>query len=126
MFGVRPCDAAALELFDKVFVDDSKSAGATADPYYREWRDKTTLIGLACNAPGQACFCTATGGGPHSTRGLDLLLIDLGDRVLARPVTEKGEALVKDLAEAKDKDVKQAGELDEKARAAMQFAVELE
>lgn len=134
VLGVRPCDAAALELFDRVFVDEpqtagplaaSKSAGAVADPYYKERRDKTTLIGLACNAPGQACFCTATQGGPHSTRGLDLLLVDLGDRFLARPVTAKGEALTKGLAQARDKDIKQADELDEKARAAMDFTIEL-
>jgi sulfhydrogenase subunit beta (sulfur reductase) len=134
VLGVRPCDAAALELFDRVFVDESqtasplaasKTAGSLVDPYYKERRDKTTLIGLACNAPGQACFCTATEGGPHSTRGLDLLLVDLGDRFLARPVTAKGEALTKGLAEAKDKDIKQADELDKKARAAMEFAIEL-
>ncbi|UCG44338.1 MAG: 4Fe-4S dicluster domain-containing protein [candidate division WOR-3 bacterium] len=134
VLGVRPCDAAALELFDKVFVDESKTAsplaesktaGPLADPYYKERRDKTTLIGLACNAPGQACFCTATDGGPHSTRGLDLLLIDLGDRFLARPVTAKGEALAKGLARAKDKDISLADELAEEARATMDFAIEL-
>lgn len=121
VLGVRPCDAAALLLLDKVFLH-----AKYCDPYYGERRGMTTLVGLACNEPGDACFCSATGGGPHSTRGFDLLLVDLGDRYLVRPVTEKGLRLVANVAEAGEENLKQADELAAKARAAMSFTVDLD
>ena len=119
VLGVRPCDAAALAMFDRVFLDEQ-----TPDPYYRERRAKTTLVGLACNAPGPACFCTAVGGSPHGTSMLDLLLVALGDRYLARPLTEKGEKLAADLPEAKPADLAAAEKLEGEARAAMKWTVD--
>ena len=131
VLGVRPCDAAALEMFDRVFLDEpgESDRGDTVaprftDPYYEDRRGRTTLVGLACNEPGNACFCTALNGGPHATRGLDLLLVDVGDRYLARPVTAKGEKLVADLPEAPATDVKQADSLDTAARAAIDFTID--
>ncbi|MBN2536823.1 4Fe-4S dicluster domain-containing protein [candidate division WOR-3 bacterium] len=116
VLGARPCDAAALEMFDRVFLDE-----ATPDPYYRARREKTTIIGLACNEPGPACFCTAVGGSPHGSAALDLLLVDSGDRYLARPMTAKGEALVAHLPEATAPDIEKAAGLEQEARAAMKF-----
>jgi ferredoxin len=116
VLGVRPCDAAALTLFDKVFLDPK-----LVDPYYAERRKKATLVGLACNAPADTCFCTALGMGPHSTRGLDLLLVDLGNRYLARPATEKGEKLVSACPEAKKADTDEADVLADKARDITEF-----
>lgn len=119
VLGARPCDAAALLMFDRVFLDE-----ASPDPYYRERRERTTVIGLACNAPGPACFCTAVGGSPHGIEALDLLLVDLDGRYLARAVTDKGEALVADRPEATAGDVEQAASLEEQARSKMEFATD--
>ncbi len=116
--GVKPCDAAALEMFDRVFLDKEYP-----DPYYKERRDKTTLIGIACNQPGKACFCTAVNGNPHGTRGLDLLLIDLEDRYLAMPVSEKGEKLVTSYPEAAGKDLENQQELASKATKAIELSL---
>jgi sulfhydrogenase subunit beta (sulfur reductase) len=119
ILGVRPCDAAAIAVLDKFFTQQGET-----DTYYRARRDKTVLVGLACNATADTCFCAAVGGSPTATRGLDLLLTDLGERYLAEPVTAKGEALVADLPEAAADDLERKRELA--AEAAAGIALELD
>jgi sulfhydrogenase subunit beta (sulfur reductase) len=94
VFGMRPCDAKAFAVLDLIFNNDEYS-----DVYWQRKRDNTVLIGLGCNDPCPTCFCTSMNCGPFHTEGLDALAFDLGDDVLIRPLTEKGE---KALAEAKD------------------------
>jgi sulfhydrogenase subunit beta (sulfur reductase) len=70
LFGVRPCDARALQCLDLVF-----GAGQSrfSDPYYLERRERTLIITLACREPGRTCFCTSLGGSPADTEGLEKL-----------------------------------------------------
>lgn len=89
IFGVRPCDAKALTLTDKVFGGDFK------DPYYWKRRNLTTLIGLTCNTPPSSnCFCLSVDGSPHSKEGLDILMTDLGDKYYTESFTKKGDELL--------------------------------
>ncbi len=89
IFGVRPCDARATWLLDKVF------SGEFTDPYYWIRRNQTILVGLACDAPpSDNCFCLSVEGSPFSEEGLDILLTDLGDRYFVKSLTEKGEKLI--------------------------------
>jgi sulfhydrogenase subunit beta (sulfur reductase) len=89
IFGVRPCDARAAWLLDKVF------SGEFTDPYYWKRRTQTTLVGLACDTPPRDnCFCPSVEGSPYSEEGLDILLTDLGDRYFVKPLTEKGAKLI--------------------------------
>lgn len=69
LFGVRPCDAAAVELLDKVFL-----TGEFVDEQYLARRDKVTLVTVACPAPARSCFCTSFGLDPGSARGADVVL----------------------------------------------------
>lgn len=96
LFGIRPCDAAAFALLDGVFCQDEKAT----DPFWVSRRRRTALVGLGCNAPDESCFCTAMGGGPHGTAGLDVLACDLGDEMLFCPVTDLGRELVAEAARA--------------------------
>lgn len=89
LFGLRPCDAAALEFLDKIFLDE-----AYVDPYYKNRRENTTIIALACNEPGLACFCTSVGGGPGASVGADVIAFDLGEALLLEAVTGKGETFL--------------------------------
>ena len=98
LLGIRPCDARAFWLLDQIFCQDE----LTHDVYWADKRAKTTLIGLACNDPCSTCFCTSMQCGPHHEQGLDILLVDLGDNFLVRVLTEKGNALVGELADAGD------------------------
>ncbi len=89
LFGIRPCDAQAFELVDVNFITEEYK-----DPWWVRRREKSILIGLGCNEPRSTCFCTSTGGGPFSEKGLDVLLYDLGDVFLARSLTEKGSQVM--------------------------------
>ncbi len=89
IFGVRPCDAKALTLMDKVFTGDFE------DLYYTKRRNQTTLVGLGCNTPpSPQCFCVSVGGSPHSNEGLDILMTDLEDKYYLQSFTAKGNELL--------------------------------
>ncbi len=115
LLNIRPCDAKAFRLLDRIFVQDE----TTDDPYWRDKREKTILIGLGCANPCPECFCTSTGCGPFHEEGLDILLTDLGDRLLVKPVSGKGQTLVKDLPEAAAGDIEQAGKIAAASEAAV-------
>lgn len=90
IFGCRPCDAQGFTIYDRVYLTPE-----TVDPYYRERREKTTIITLACNAPFPGCFCTSVGRGPATTEGSDLLMTELEKGYLFVPITEKGKEIIK-------------------------------
>ena len=91
LFGARPCDARAFELLDRVFTWDEIN-----DPYYLSRREKTSVVSLACNVPGETCFCTSVSGSPSGEVGADVLAFDLGEKLLLRSLTKRGEALLKE------------------------------
>ena len=118
LLGVRPCDARAMALVERLFRWDYD------DPYYLKRRELTTLIGLACSEPALNCFCTSVGGGPASPEGLDILMVDLGESYLMEAHTEKGKALLGELgdlleeagADALQKKEQAVGEAEAKIR----------
>jgi len=113
IFGIRPCDAHSLVILDKVFDGDYK------DSYYLEKREKTILVGLACENPDKTCFCSSVDkDGPFSTQGLDILLIKLNSETyLAEIVTEKGEKLLNAYGKnAGESDIKEKNKLVQEIR----------
>ncbi|MGM0681366.1 MAG: 4Fe-4S dicluster domain-containing protein, partial [Thermodesulfobacteriota bacterium] len=111
LLGIRPCDAKAFVVLDRVFCRDETSC----DPYWQDKREKTLLIGLACKDPCPTCFCTAVHCGPHNREGLDMLMIDLGEQVLLKGITPKGEEILSDFPEADKEQTEQAREQKEQA-----------
>ncbi|MBW1773228.1 MAG: 4Fe-4S dicluster domain-containing protein [Deltaproteobacteria bacterium] len=91
--GIRPCDALALQLV-RINFDNPEYR----DPWWVGYFESTTFVGLGCNDPCATCFCTSVGGDPFGEEGMDVLLHDLGDRFLAKSLTEKGEALMGKMA----------------------------
>jgi sulfhydrogenase subunit beta (sulfur reductase) len=85
IFGLRPCDARAIWLMDKVFLEDP------VDVYYEEKRKNTVVISLACSDPEDTCFCSSVGGSPAGSEGSDILVFDLGEELVFDPVTARGE-----------------------------------
>jgi ferredoxin len=88
VIGIRPCDAYSFELVRKNFENSDYE-----DPYWLESYRNTTFVGLACDAPCPTCFCTSAGTGPFDEKGLDALVVEDGDRFLAKILTEKGQKL---------------------------------
>ncbi len=122
LFNIRPCDAKAFSLLDKVFMKDESSL----DVYWKDKRDKTILIGLGCNNPSPTCFCLSVGCGPFNEEGLDVLAVDLGDRILFKAITKKGEEIISSLDDAEDSDVKKAEEIKKDAESKIKSKVEVE
>jgi sulfhydrogenase subunit beta (sulfur reductase) len=117
VFGVRPCDARAVRLFDSVFAGESY-----IDPAYKARRDNTVLVVTACNEPAPTCFCTSTGGGPGDEFGADIMAYEADGAWVMKPVTDKGAEALKDagLIEATDEEVKKAAAPAEKAAGEME------
>ncbi|MBP1742200.1 MAG: putative dissimilatory sulfite reductase, alpha subunit, partial [Deltaproteobacteria bacterium] len=104
--GIRPCDAFAFEVV-RINFDNPQYH----DPWWVRRMESTTLVGFGCNEPCASCFCTSLGSGPFGEKGLDALMVDLGDRFLVRSLTSKGEALLDKIefgAEADDPLLKKA------------------
>ena len=89
MVGIRPCDASAFLLVKRNF-----DAPQYQDPYWLKAYNAITFVGFACNDPCGTCFCTSAGCGPFHEAGLDVLLVDDGDRFLAKSLTDKGDAFL--------------------------------
>ncbi|MBN1770933.1 MAG: 4Fe-4S dicluster domain-containing protein [Deltaproteobacteria bacterium] len=89
LFGIRPCDAAALELLDAV----PSRSGPTAASGLRPSRARTVVV-LACTCPRMSCFCTSMGGGPAGVRGADLLIVPAGGDLLLKRQTARGDELL--------------------------------
>jgi ferredoxin len=89
LFGVRPCDAAAVAVLRGVLTWDSP------DPHFESKQAALTIIGLSCTAADEFCFCTSVGCGPGATAGSDLLLTPMpGEQLLVEVLTDKGQAVV--------------------------------
>jgi ferredoxin len=89
VIGARPCDAAALEIVDRVMGWDYR------DEFWFGRRQATTVLVTACSQCDDSCFCTAVGLSPTSTRGADWFLTPVEGGVEVEVLTQKGEELFK-------------------------------
>lgn len=98
VFGGPPCDAKALLLLDRVFLE-----GEFEDEMYKKRRASATIISKACSSPDEFCFCTAFDSSPASPDGSDAIFFESGDEFVFLPVTEKGEKAVREISAAAKK-----------------------
>lgn len=61
LFGMRPCDLAAVDKLDRVLLD-RPTAG---EPTYRARRTGAFLVVVNCGVPASTCFCSSADTGPH-------------------------------------------------------------
>ncbi len=87
LFGARPCDGQALNVLDRLLLDDP------VDVYYAARRAMTTVVGWACDTGFEGCFCETMGGGPADRTYLDVLLTPADGGYLVDAVTDKGRVL---------------------------------
>ena len=108
IFGVRPCDAAGLKRLDKLFNwDDS-------DSYYNKKREKSIIIGLACNTAADTCFCTSVGLHPHKKEDVDIMIYDLDGNYVVEMISKKAEPLSKYVEGKEFKDIDKLKNLSDK------------
>lgn len=111
--GIRPCDAYALQLV-RINFDNPQYR----DPWWVRRYESTVFAGLGCNDPCPTCFCTSVGTAPFDEKGLDVLLYDLDERILARSLTPKGEEFLNKTGKGQPADketLKQADKLAEES-----------
>jgi formate hydrogenlyase subunit 6/NADH:ubiquinone oxidoreductase subunit I len=89
MLGVRPCDLAAIEIQDKVFIRED-----WCDPIYCERRSNSLLIAVNCMEPCDTCFCVSMGTGPEAKAGFDLCLTELENSFLVEIGSEAGRMVL--------------------------------
>ncbi len=93
ILGVRACDVRSFDILDRVFLADP------VDTYYAKRREMTTIIGMACSAPRETCFCHSFGIDATSPASDVVTWLVDGD-LYWQAATEKGEALTAKLAQA--------------------------
>ena len=92
IFGVRPCDVRAFDVLDRVFLSEP------ADVYYAARREHGTIVALACHEPEESCFCKVFGI-DCADPAADVATWMIEGELYWKPLTEKGEALTKAVAE---------------------------
>lgn len=125
LLGVKPCDAAAIVLLDRVFLSQQPQ-----DPYYRIRRERTKIIAMTCNHPAISCFCTSVDIGPDSPVGADLCITDLGGRFVIEAITQWGNEVIHDLPQrlhlATQKDLEEKHALTERIREQLDAKIDIQ
>jgi ferredoxin len=88
VIGANPCDAAALEIIDRVMGWDYR------DGAWFGRRQATTILSIACNQCDESCFCTAVGLSPDGMRGADWFLTPAEGGFNIEIRTPKGQQLL--------------------------------
>ena len=88
VIGATPCDAAALDIVDRVMGWDYR------DEFWFGRRQATTVLTLACTRCDDSCFCTAVGLSPENARGADWFLTAVDGGFEVDVLTPKGETLL--------------------------------
>jgi hypothetical protein len=72
ILGIPSCDLAALDMLDAIYLDEPY-----IDPYYRQKRENTLLIGTDCSSLLDHCHCTVYGIKPYPFKNHDIALSNL-------------------------------------------------
>ena len=88
LVGAKPCDVAAMRIFDDIFTGDK---GKFQDPFYLNRRNSLTIIGLGCTDYKNGCFCNIRGTDLSFAPDCDGFLNMVGDSFIYQPLTDKGK-----------------------------------
>ncbi len=89
IIGVPNCDIEGASLLDEIYLN-----GEFNDPFYRKRRENTIIIGSDCFGIQEHCHCLSYNIKPWSVSGADLAVIRIGDKVIFRVISKKGEDLM--------------------------------
>ncbi len=89
LFGVFPCDLAAIQLQDRIFLREEWK-----DPTYWARRQSAFILAVNCLHPCGTGFCLSMGTGPKANPGFDLCLTELEDVFLVEIGSESGRMVM--------------------------------
>ncbi len=92
VFGVRACDVKSIAVLDRVFLHDP------LDTFYAARREHGIIVSMACTKPSETCFCQTFGIDATSPAG-DVTCWKTENEVFWQANTEKGEALLAQIAD---------------------------
>jgi ferredoxin len=123
--GVRSCELKAIEIQDRVFLEDEH-----VDDVYKTLREAAFVVAVNCSQAGGTCFCVSMNTGPKAEGGYDLALTEIieGDRhyFTAEAGSERGSEVLAGLP-ARDADQTEiTAAKDAVARAASQMGRTME
>lgn len=95
LLGVHPYDMVAINQMDELFSQDEY------DTHYMNRRNNITIVACDVVTPSKNVFATSMNTATCDS-GYDILLTDIGDAYVVDAPTEKGEALVKMMDDAKE------------------------
>lgn len=90
LIGAKPCDVAAMKIFDEIFTGDR---GKFKDSFYKNRRNCLTVIGMACQEKKPGCFCDERGTDLWFSPDCDGFLNLADGGLVYEPLTEKGAGL---------------------------------
>ncbi len=89
LVGVFPCDLAAIQVQDKVFLREEWK-----DPVYWSRRQSAFIMSVNCLHPCGTGFCASMGTGPKTNPGFDLNLTELEDVFIVDIGSEAGRIVM--------------------------------
>ncbi len=89
LFGVFPCDLAAIQIQDRIFLREEWK-----DPIYWSRRQSAFIVSVNCLHPCGTGFCASMGTGPKAHQGFDLNLTELDDVFLVEIGSEAGRLVL--------------------------------
>ncbi len=89
LFGVFPCDLAAIQVQDRIFLREEWK-----DPIYWSRRQSAFILTVNCLHPCGTGFCASMGTGPKTNHGFDLNLTELDDVFLVELGSEAGRMVM--------------------------------
>lgn len=89
IIGVPNCDIEGAALLGEIYLD-----GDFNDPFYRRRRENTIIIGSDCFGIMEHCHCLSYNIKPWPLSGADLSAISIGDSIVFRVISRKGEDLL--------------------------------
>jgi ferredoxin len=109
-FGARPCELAAIDIQDEVFL----GGPGPGDAVYGSRRSGAFLVAVNCARPAANCFCTSLDTGPGATEGFDIALTEVltngRHHFLVESGSVEGEALLVRLDQARQAEEAEVGE----------------
>jgi ferredoxin len=99
LFGIRPCELAAMKVQDRVFAyDDPRTFRCESEPWYTQVRQESVYIAVNCTRPGGTCFCASWETGPEARSGYDLALTELRDGFVVAIGSQRGTSFLEGIA----------------------------
>lgn len=88
-FAIHPCEANALDVLDKVLLDNPP------DPYYKQRRENILVVVLDCTKSDEHCFCESVDSRIPREGTYDLWIVPIDKNFVVKAGSERGLKIIK-------------------------------